>query len=216
MSSMMDKMTTLDRTMRTAPVIPVLVVTDWRHAVPLARALVAGGLRVLEFTLRTEAALDAVRAVAAEVPDAIVGTGTVRTPAQLEASADAGARFAVSPGGSPRLLDAAADHPLPLLPGAVTASEVMTLAERGYTRQKFFPAVAAGGPAVLKAFSSPLAGVVFCPTGGIRPSTAADWLALPNVACVGGSWVAPKDAVSTGDWARITALARDAARLSAD
>jgi len=213
MTSMADKMVVLDRTMRTAPVIPVLVVADWKQAVPLARALVAGGLRVLEFTLRTDAALDAVRAVAAEVPDAIVGTGTVRSPDQLVASAEAGAVFAVSPGGSPRLLDAAADHPLPLLPGAVTASEVMALEERGYTRQKFFPAVAAGGPGVLKAFSSPLAGVVFCPTGGIRAHTAAEWLALPNVACVGGSWVAPKDAVAAGDWARVTALSKAAAAL---
>lgn len=215
MSTMSHKMAALDRTMRTAPVIPVLVVADWHQAVPLARALVAGGLRVLEFTLRTEAALDAVRAVASEVPDAIVGTGTVRTPAQLQASADAGAVFAVSPGGSPRLLDAAAEHPLPLLPGAVTASEVMALEERGYTRQKFFPAVAAGGPGVLKAFSSPLAGVVFCPTGGIRAHTAMDWLSLPNVACVGGSWVAPKDAVAARDWDRITALAAAAAALGA-
>lgn len=214
MSTQPQKMAALDRTMRTAPVIPVLVVADWKQAVPLARALVAGGLPVLEFTLRTEAALDAVRAVAAEVPDAIVGTGTVRTPAQLEASAEAGAVFAVSPGGSPRLLDAAAEHPLPLLPGAVTASEVMALEERGYTRQKFFPAVAAGGPSVLKAFSSPLAGVVFCPTGGIRAHTAADWLSLPNVACVGGSWVAPNEAVASGDWDRITALAAAAAALS--
>lgn len=213
MASMPTKMQAVGRTLRAAPVIPVLVVNDVHAAVPLARALVAGGLRVLEFTLRTPAALDAVRAVVDAVPDAIVGTGTVRTPAQLAASANAGAQFAVSPGGSPRLLDAAADHPLPLLPGAVTASEVMALAERGYTHQKFFPAVAAGGPSVLRAFSSPLAGIVFCPTGGIRYTTAPDWLALPNVVCVGGSWVAPKDAVAAGDWARITALAAQAAAL---
>jgi len=210
---MADKMAVLDHLMRSAPVVPVLVVHDAETAVPLARALVAGGLRVLEFTLRTPAALDAVRAVARAVPDAWVGTGTVRTPAQLDASADAGAVFAVAPGGSPRLLDAAAAHTLPLLPGAVTASEVMALEERGYTRQKFFPAVAAGGPGVLKAFSSPLAGVVFCPTGGIRAHTARDWLALPNVACVGGSWVAPKDAIAAGDWGRIEALAAEAAGL---
>lgn len=210
---MADKMAVLDHLMRSAPVVPVLVVHDAKTAVPLARALVAGGLRVLEFTLRTPAALDAVRAVAEAVPEAWVGTGTVRTPEQLTASANAGAVFAVSPGGSPRLLDAAADHPLPLLPGAVTASEVMALQEQGYTRQKFFPAVAAGGPSVLKAFSSPLAGVVFCPTGGIRSHTAHEWLALPNVACVGGSWVAPKDALHIGDWTRIERLAAEAAQL---
>lgn len=214
MATMSEKMQALHHTLRAAPVVPVLVVADAAQAVPLARALVAGGLPVLEFTLRTPAALDAVRAVAAEVPDAIVGTGTVRTPAQLQASADAGARFAVSPGGSPRLLDAAADHPLPLLPGAATASEVMSLHERGYTHQKFFPAVAAGGPAVLRAFASPLAGVVFCPTGGVRLATAPDWLALPNVVCVGGSWVAPATAVAAEDWSRITALATQAAALA--
>lgn len=214
MSSMEHKMASVDRIMHTAPVIAVLVVHDVESAVSMSRALVAGGLPVLEFTLRTPVALDAVRAVVDQVPEAIVGTGTVRDAAQLEASARAGAQFAVSPGGSPKLLDAAADHPLPLLPGAVTASEVMTLHERGYTRQKFFPAVAAGGPSVLKAFSSPLSGVVFCPTGGIRAHTASDWLALPNVACVGGSWVAPKDAVAAGDWNRIEAIARDAAALS--
>jgi len=210
---MADKMAVIDHLMRSAPVVPVLVVHDLAAAIPLARALVAGGLRVLEITLRTPAALDAVRAVAEAVPEAWVGTGTVRTPAQLDASARAGAVFAVAPGGSPRLLDAAANHTLPLLPGAVTASEVMALEERGYTRQKFFPAVAAGGPGVLKAFSSPLAGVMFCPTGGIRAHTAHEWLALPNVACVGGSWVAPKDAVAAGDWARIERLAGEAMML---
>ncbi len=206
-------MHTLDRLMRSAPVIPVLVVDELAHAVPLARALVAGGLRVLEFTLRTPVSLDAVKAVSEAIPDAFVGTGTVRTPAQLQASVDAGACFAVSPGAGPRLLDAAADCPIPLLPGAVTASEVMALEERGHTRQKFFPAVASGGPAVLKAFSSPLSGVVFCPTGGITVQTAPTWLALPNVACVGGSWVAPKALVHAGDWAAITALAQAAVAL---
>jgi 2-dehydro-3-deoxyphosphogluconate aldolase/(4S)-4-hydroxy-2-oxoglutarate aldolase len=213
MTSMSEKMAVLDRTLHAGPVIAVLVVDDVEQAVLLSRALVAGGVRVLEFTLRTATALEAVRRVVDEVPGAIVGTGTVRTPEQLDASARAGAAFAVSPGGSPKLLDAAADHPLPLLPGAVTASEVMALHERGYTHQKFFPAVAAGGPSVLKAFASPLAGITFCPTGGIKASTARDWLDLPNVACVGGSWVAPKDALAVGDWARIRSIAAAAAAL---
>ena len=196
-----------------APVIPVLIVEDARHAVPLARALVAGGLPAIEVTLRTAAALDAVAAMVAEVAGAEIGVGTVLTGAQLDAAAKAGARFAVSPGSSPGLLDAAAGHALPLLPGASTASEAMALLERGYARQKFFPAEPAGGRAFLAALASPLPAIRFCPTGGIGAANAADWLALPNVACVGGSWVAPKDLVAAGNWAAIEALARAAAAL---
>jgi len=213
--SMQDKMTRVDAIMGMAPVIAVVVLDDASRAIGLARALVAGGIPVVEITLRTPAALDAVRAAAAEVPDAIVGVGTVRSGADLDAALAAGAAFAVSPGAGPRLLDAAADHALPLLPGAVTPTEVMALAERGYTRQKFFPAAAMGGPPVLKAFASPLPDVHFCPTGGVRVGTAPDWLALPNVRCVGGSWVAPKEAIEARDWPRITALAAAAARLGA-
>jgi 2-dehydro-3-deoxyphosphogluconate aldolase/(4S)-4-hydroxy-2-oxoglutarate aldolase len=211
--SMQDKMRRVDAVMGAAPVIAVVVLEDAAKAPGLARALVAGGIPVVEITLRTPAALDAVRAAAAEVPDAIVGVGTVRSGADLDAAQAAGATFAVSPGAPPRLLDAAADHPLPLLPGAVTPTEAMALAERGYTRQKFFPAAAMGGPPVLRSFASVLPDVAFCPTGGIKAATATDWLALRNVRCVGGSWVAPKDAISAGDWDRVTALARAAATL---
>jgi 2-dehydro-3-deoxyphosphogluconate aldolase / (4S)-4-hydroxy-2-oxoglutarate aldolase len=213
--NMHDKMTRVDAIMGMAPVIAVVVLHDASRAPGLARALVAGGIPVVEITLRTPAALDAARAAAAEVPEAVVGVGTVRSGADLDAALAAGAAFAVSPGAGPRLLDAAAEHPLPLLPGAVTPSEVMGLAERGYTRQKFFPAAAMGGPPVLKAFASPLPDVQFCPTGGVRPDTARGWLSLPNVRCVGGSWVAPRDAIAAGDWPRITALAAAAARLGA-
>jgi len=197
----------------TAPVIPVIVIDDVAAAVPMAKALVAGGLPVLEVTLRTEAALDAMRAMAAEVEGAIVGAGTVLTPAQLSAVEGAGAKFVVSPGASPTLLDAADDSPVPLLPGAVTASEAMTLLERGYRCQKFFPAEPAGGRHYLKSLSSPLPDISFCPTGGITAATAEAYLALPNVLCVGGSWVTPNDAVASGDWGRIEALAREASAL---
>ena len=210
---MHEKMATIDRVMAAAPVIAVVVLEDATRAPGLARALVAGGIPVVEITLRTPAALDAVRAVAAEVPDAIVGVGTVRSGRDIDAALDAGAAFAVSPGSPPRLLDAADAHPLPLLPGAVTPTEAMALAERGYARQKFFPAAAMGGPPVLKSFASVLPDVAFCPTGGIGPGTATDWLRLPNVRCVGGSWMAPADAIAAGDWARVTALAREASVL---
>ena len=196
-----------------APVIPVLVVENTDSALPMARALVAGGLPVLEVTLRTPAALEVLRAMAREVEGAIVGAGTVLEPLQLAAVGDAGAKFAVSPGASPRLLDAADDSPVALLPGAATASEAMSLAERGYGCQKFFPAEAAGGLAYLKSLASPLPGISFCPTGGITPASAPAYLNLPNVLCVGGSWVAPADAVAAGDWDRIEALAREAAAL---
>lgn len=211
--TMPEKMSQVDAIMSMAPVIAVVVLDDADKAPGLARALVAGGIPVVEITLRTPAALDAVRAAAAAVPDAIVGVGTVRSAEDLDAALAAGAAFAVSPGAPPRLLDAAEHHPLPLLPGAATPTEAMALAERGYHRQKFFPASAMGGPAVLQAFSSPLPDVAFCPTGGVRPTTAEAWLRLPNVRCVGGSWIAPRDAVAAGDWSRITALASAAASL---
>lgn len=195
------------------PVIPVLTLPDESHAVALARALVAGGLTVLEITLRTEAALRSIRGIIASVPDAVVGVGTVLNPDQMHAAKEAGASFAVSPGSSPRLLDAAEAAGLPFLPGAATASEVMALLERGYTRQKLFPAEAVGGMALLKGLADPLPQVRFCPTGGIDAATAPAYLALPNVACVGGSWVAPKAAVMEGDFARIELLARAASAL---
>jgi len=196
-----------------APVVPVVVVDDAVHAVPMAKALVAGGIRAIEVTLRTLAALDAIRAVAAEVEGAVVGVGTVLDGTQLEAAREAGARFAVSPGASPRLLDAADEHELPLLPGAATAGEAMTLLERGYRHLKFFPAVPAGGARLLAAWASPLPQIRFCPTGGISLANAPEFLALPNVACVGGSWLTPKNKLETGDWSGIERLAREAASL---
>lgn len=195
------------------PVVPVLIVEDAASAVPLARALVAGGLKAIEITLRTPAALDAVKAVAAEVEGAHVGAGTILNARDYEAAVKAGSTFIVSPGVAPGVLSAAKDSAVPLLPGAATATEVMTLREAGYEVLKFFPAEQAGGAAYLKALSSPLAGTVFCPTGGISLKNAHDYLSLPNVVCVGGSWVAPKDLVAAGDWAGITKLASEAAAL---
>lgn len=189
------------------PVIPVIVVDDVAHAVPLARALVAGGVRVLEVTLRTAAGLESIRRMIAEVPEAIVGAGTVLSGAQLAEVAKLGAAFAVSPGATPALLDAAADSPVPLLPGTATASEVMTVLERGYTHMKLFPAEASGGIDKLSSLASPLPAAKFCPTGGIDPDKARRYLALPNVVCVGGSWLVPRDAMRQGDWNRITELA---------
>ncbi|MCY1666067.1 2-dehydro-3-deoxy-phosphogluconate aldolase [Rhizobium sp. SL86] len=197
------------------PVVPVLIVEDAASAVPLARALVAGGLKAIEITLRTPAALDAVKAVAAEVEGAHVGAGTILNARDYEAAVKAGSTFIVSPGVAPGVLSAAKDSAVPLLPGAATASEVMTLREAGYEVLKFFPAEQAGGAAYLKALSSPLAGTVFCPTGGISLKNAHDYLSLPNVVCVGGSWVAPKDLVAAGDWAGITKLASEASALKA-
>ncbi|MEZ2128412.1 MULTISPECIES: 2-dehydro-3-deoxy-phosphogluconate aldolase [unclassified Sinorhizobium] len=197
------------------PVVPVLIVDDAKSAVPLARALVAGGLKAIEITLRTAAALDAVRAVAQEVEGAEVGAGTILNAAQFDAAVEAGSRFIVSPGTTQELLDAAKSSSVPLLPGAATASEVMALREEGYSVLKFFPAELAGGAAYLKALSSPLAGTMFCPTGGISLKNAHDYLSLPNVICVGGSWVAPKELVSAGNWAEITRLASEAAALEA-
>lgn len=197
---------------RLAPVIPVLVIEDIAHARPLAEALVAGGLPVLEVTLRSKAALDAIR-IMAEVTGGHVGAGTVLTPADVKAAKAAGATFGVSPGATQRLLDACADHGLPLLPGAATASEIMYLLDRGYTMQKFFPAEQSGGAAFLKSISGPLPQVSFCPTGGISKANAKDYLALKTIACVGGSWVAPAAAMAQGDWAGITQLASEAASL---
>ena len=195
------------------PVVPVLTVEAVEVALPLARALVTGGLGVLEITLRTPAALQAIEAIAGEVEGAVVGAGTVLTPAAYEASARAGARFVVSPGATPGLLEAAAGSHVPFLPGAATASEIMALLERGHSCLKFFPAEPGGGIAYLKALAAPLSEARFCPTGGIDASIAPRYLSLPNVLCVGGSWVAPGDAVAAADWPRITALARAAAAL---
>lgn len=195
-----------------APVVPVLVIADAAHAANLARALVAGGLPALEVTLRTPAALDAIRAMA-EVPGGVVGAGTLLTPADVKAAKAAGARFGVSPGATDRIIGACEDEGLPLLPGAVTATEVMVLLEKGFTVQKFFPAESSGGAAALKALGAPIPQVGFCPTGGIGPANVADYLGQKNILCVGGSWVAPADAVAAGDWARIEALARAAAAL---
>ena len=203
----------LASTLRLAPVIPVVVIEDARAAVPMARALVAGGVPAIEVTLRTAAALEAVRAIAAEVEGAVVGVGTVLGAADLRAAHEAGARFAVSPGATARLLDAAEDIALPLLPGAATASEAMALLERGYRHLKFFPAVPAGGARLLAAWAGPLPQLRFCPTGGISVTSAADFLALANVLCVGGSWLTPPDKLAAGDWAGIEQLARAAANL---
>ena len=196
-----------------APVVPVLTIERTADAVPLARALVKGGLPVLEITLRTEAALAALAAIAAEVPDAVVGAGTVLQPRQFDDVTRAGARFAVSPGCTPALVTAARAAGLPFLPGIQTVSEAMVLAEQGFGLMKFFPADVAGGLAWLKAVAAPLAGLRFCPTGGVGADTAQTYLSLANVACVGGSWVAPRDAVAAGDWVRIERLAAAAAKL---
>ncbi len=196
-----------------APVIPVLVVDDAAHAVPLARALVAGGLPVLEVTLRTAAALDVIREMAT-VTGGIVGAGTLLTPKDVEDAKAAGALFGVSPGATDLILDACEANDLPLLPGVATASEAMRLLERGYTVQKFFPAEANGGAPALKAIGSPIPQVSFCPTGGVSLKNANDYLSLSNTLCVGGSWVAPKDKVLSGDWDGITALAAVASQLA--
>jgi len=195
-----------------APIIPVLVVKDLAHAAPLAQALVAGGLPALEVTLRTPCALDAIRAMA-EVEGGVVGAGTLLTPADVKAAKAAGARFGVSPGLTEPLVKACQDEGLPLLPGCVTASEVMRAMDWGYTMLKFFPAESSGGAAAVKALGGPLPQVGFCPTGGIRLKNANDYLSLPNVLCAGGSWVAPEDKMIAGDWAAITALAAEAAAL---
>ena len=198
---------------RLAPVIPVLVVHDLAHAIPLAEALIAGGLPALEVTLRTPVALDVIAAMS-KVEGGMVGAGTVLTPEDARDAKTAGARFAVAPGATDLLLDSCEAVELPLLPGAASATEAMRLLERGYRVQKFFPAEAAGGAKFLKALSSPLPQISFCPTGGVSRLNAPDYLALPNTLCVGGSWVAPNALVEAGDWAAITELAAEAAALS--
>ncbi|MFJ4694857.1 bifunctional 4-hydroxy-2-oxoglutarate aldolase/2-dehydro-3-deoxy-phosphogluconate aldolase [Streptomyces sp. NPDC088766] len=197
-----------------APVVPVVVVADVADAVPLARALVAGGLPAIEVTLRTPVALDAIREIAGAVPGAVVGAGTVLTPEQVTDCRAAGARFLVSPGWTDVLLTAMRASGLPFLPGVSTASEVVALLERGVREMKFFPAQAAGGTPYLRSLAGPLPQARFCPTGGIGPDNAAEYLSLPNVGCVGGSWMVPADAVAARDWTRVTDLARAASRLT--
>jgi 2-dehydro-3-deoxyphosphogluconate aldolase/(4S)-4-hydroxy-2-oxoglutarate aldolase len=199
--------------MQDAPVIPVIVLNDAAHAVPMARALVAGGIRMLEVTLRTSQALACIEAIAKEVPEAIVGAGTVRNAADAKAAANAGAKFAVSPGYTPSVGQACRDVGLSLLPGVATGSEIMMAQEDGYTELKFFPAMQAGGSAMLKAWGGPFFDVRFCPTGGVTAQNASEFLSLPNVACVGGSWLVPAEALANGDWARIEKLAREACQL---
>lgn len=195
------------------PVIPVIKIAYVKDAVPLARALARGGLPAIEITLRTDAALESIRRVAAEVAEAVVGAGTILNARQFDEAAKAGSQFIVSPGVTGQLLDAAADSPVPLLPGAITPGEIMTAAEAGLDFLKFFPAEQAGGAAFLKSLASPFGGIRFCPTGGIGANNARDYLNLSNVICVGGSWVAPDDMVKAGDWAGIEALAREAGKL---
>ena len=199
--------------MQDAPVIPVIVLHDVAHAVPMARALVAGGIRMLEVTLRTPQALACMEAIARDVPEAVLGAGTVRSQADAQAAVNAGARFAVSPGYTSALGQACRALGLPLLPGVATGSEIMQAQADGYQQLKFFPALQAGGLAMLKAWSGPFFDVDFCPTGGLTPENAPQCLALPNVRCVGGSWLVPADALAAGDWARITALAAQAKGL---
>jgi 2-dehydro-3-deoxyphosphogluconate aldolase/(4S)-4-hydroxy-2-oxoglutarate aldolase len=199
--------------MQDAPVIPVIVLNDLAHAVPLARALLAGGIRMLEVTLRTAPALACIEAIARAVPQAVVGAGTVRTRADAQAAAAAGARFAVSPGYTSALGQACKEAGLALLPGVASASEIMMAQEDGYSELKFFPAVQAGGIAMLKAWNGPFFDARFCPTGGVTQENAGQFLALPNVVCVGGSWLVPGDALAGGDWGRITDLARAVAGL---
>lgn len=199
--------------MQDAPVIPVIVLNDIVHAVPMARALVAGGIRMLEVTLRTSQALACIEAIAKEVPEAIVGAGTVRNASDAKAAANAGAKFAVSPGYTPFVGQACRDVGLSLLPGVATGSEIMMAQEDGYTELKFFPAMQAGGSAMLKAWGGPFFDVRFCPTGGVTSQNASEFLSLPNVACVGGSWLVPAEALANGDWSRIEKLAREACQL---
>ena len=200
--------------MQDAPVIPVIVLTDLAHAVPMARALLAGGIRILEVTLRTPQALACIEAIAREVPQAVVGAGTVRSRADAQAAARAGARFAVSPGYTKAVGQACRDAGLALLPGVASASEIMQAQEDGFTELKFFPAMQAGGPAMLKAWSGPFFDAKFCPTGGVTPQNASEFLALSNVVCVGSTWLVQADALASGDWARITRLAGEARALA--
>lgn len=199
--------------MQDASVIPVIVLNDVAHAVPMAKALVAGGIRMLEITLRTSVALECMRAIAAEVPDAVVGAGTIRSAADAKAALAAGARFGVSPGYTSTIGKTCQDIGLPLLPGVATGSEIMTAQEDGFTELKFFPAMQAGGPNLLKAWAGPFADIKFCPTGGVSLENAPQLLALPNVVVVGGSWLTPADIMARNDWAQITQLAKEAAAL---
>ena len=210
---MSDRMTSIPEILALGPVMPVIVIDDAAQAVPLATALLAGGIRTIEITLRTPAALDAIRAVATDCPDIMVGAGTVNNAALAHEAREAGAGFAVSPGTTANVIKGCADAGLPLLPGAATVSEVMALQDAGFTAMKFFPANAAGGIGFIKALASPLPGISFCPTGGITQDSARDWLALSNIACVGGSWVASQAAIAAGDFDGITDRARAAAAL---
>ena len=200
--------------LQVSPVIPVVTIDDPRHAVPVARALAAGGVGIIELTLRTESALTSLKLIADEVPEILVGAGTVLTPAQADRAVDAGAQFLVSPGVTSALLDHLLGTGVPFLPGVATIGEVMGVLERGLTAMKFFPAGPAGGPDYLAAVGAPIPQVQFCPTGGVSLTSAPGYLALPNVSCVGGSWLTPKAAVENNDWEQITRLAREAAGLS--
>lgn len=213
MMNNLDKRTKLDAVFALAPVIPVITIEDAAHAVPLARALVSGGLRVIEITLRTQAGLDAARAIIDEVPDAVVGIGTVLTPADYERAVGLGAAFAISPGLSIGLLDAANAGEMPFAPGIQTASDLIACVTRGYELVKFFPAVPAGGLAALDALAGPFPNVRFCPTGGINAGNAAQWLAHKKVVAIGGSWVAPAADIRAGAWAAIEQRAREATKL---
>ena len=208
-----DARLTSRQVMQDAPVIPVIVLYDVAHAVPLAQALLAGGIRMLEVTLRTPQALACMEAIARSVPEAVVGAGTVRSAADAQAAAMAGAQFAVSPGYTREVGRACRELGLPLLPGVATGSEIMMAQEDGLTELKFFPAMQAGGTAMLKAWSGPFADASFCPTGGVTLQNAPELLALPNVLCVGGSWLVPAEALAQGDWSRITRLAADTRQL---
>jgi 2-dehydro-3-deoxyphosphogluconate aldolase/(4S)-4-hydroxy-2-oxoglutarate aldolase len=196
-----------------APVVPVVVLDDLAHAVPVARALVAGGLPVIELTLRTPVALDAIAAIAAQVPEILVGAGTITSPELVGRAVEAGAQFLVSPGTTSTLLRELAGSGVPFLPGTATVSEAMAVLEAGFSEMKFFPAEASGGAAYLKSLASPLPAARFCPTGGITAASAPAYLSLPNVGCVGGTWLTPTDALAAGDWDRVATLARDAAAL---
>ena len=207
-------MTSIPDILAMGPVMPVIVIDDSSKAVPLAQALIDGGIRTIEITLRTPAALESIRAVADAYPDILIGAGTVTNEALATSARDAGARFLVSPGTTDAVIKGAADAGLPLLPGVASVSEIMRLMDAGFSAIKFFPAAAAGGPSFVKSLASPLAGLQVCPTGGISLDSAQDWLSLPNVPCVGGSWIAPQTMISAGDFRTITANARAAAALA--
>jgi 2-dehydro-3-deoxyphosphogluconate aldolase/(4S)-4-hydroxy-2-oxoglutarate aldolase len=209
----MTQTLTAEDVLRLAPVMPVVVIEDAGAAVPLARALLAGGIRTIEITLRTPAALDAIAAISRAVPEMIVGAGTVLSAGDLDAAINAGARYALSPGATPKLMKAARKRPIPFVPGVATSSEIMRGVDLGYTCFKFFPAEQLGGAAALKALASPLPAARFCPTGGVTIENARAYLGLSNVLCVGGSWIAPAEKIKAGDWAAIEALAREAAAL---